>query len=274
MWCKVKDLDIHYKVYGEGRPLVIIHGYGIDHQSMTGCMEPLFTDRKGWRRIYPDLPGMGLTKGKSWLYNSDQMLEVINTFIDTVIPGECFTLCGYSYGGYLARGVVHNKRAMIDGIFLLCPVIDANHSNRNLPQHTCLVKDEAFFDDKNGNICYIEFESYAVVQNQYTWERNLAEMQAGVNLADQDFLDHLAKKGYSYSFDVDDLPLPFEKPALLLTGRQDSIVGYRDAWKITKNYPRCTYAVLDCAGHILQIEQSKLFNAMVHEWLDRVEEGI
>jgi hypothetical protein len=32
--------------------------------------------------------------------------------------------------------------------------------------------------------------------------------------------------------------------------------------------------VLDRAGHNLQIEQSRLFTALVHEWLDRVEEEL
>ena len=33
-----------------------------------------------------------------------------------------------------------------------------------------------------------------------------------------------------------------------------------------------TYAVLDKAGHDLEIEQEKAFNILVNEWLDRVEE--
>lgn len=63
----------------------------------------------------------------------------------------------------------------------------------------------------------------------------------------------------------------FSKLALLLLGRQDSAVGYRDAWKIIENYPRATFAILDTAGHILQIEQEELFNALTNDWLDRVE---
>ena len=55
-------------------------------------------------------------------------------------------------------------------------------------------------------------------------------------------------------------------------GRQDATVGYRDAWELIENYPRGTFAILDRAGHNLQIEQEGLFNALVNEWLDRVEE--
>jgi pimeloyl-ACP methyl ester carboxylesterase len=38
-------------------------------------------------------------------------------------------------------------------------------------------------------------------------------------------------------------------------------------------YPRGSYVVLDRAGHNLQIEQPIVFNALVNEWLDRVEEA-
>jgi pimeloyl-ACP methyl ester carboxylesterase len=65
----------------------------------------------------------------------------------------------------------------------------------------------------------------------------------------------------------------FKAPTLIIAGRQDSAVGYRDMWSILENYPRGTFAVLDRAGHDLQIEQEGLFNALVNEWLNRVEES-
>jgi pimeloyl-ACP methyl ester carboxylesterase len=84
----------------------------------------------------------------------------------------------------------------------------------------------------------------------------------------------LKSHGYAFSFDVDAVAAPFEKPVLILAGRQDGIVGYRDAWGILENYPRATFAVLDRAGHNLQIEQERLFNALVGDWLERVEEQL
>ena len=58
---------------------------------------------------------------------------------------------------------------------------------------------------------------------------------------------------------------------LFLLGRQDSSLEYRDAWKIIKNYQRATFAILDTAGNILQIEQEDLFNSLTNDWLNRVE---
>ena len=64
----------------------------------------------------------------------------------------------------------------------------------------------------------------------------------------------------------------FGKPTLVLTGRQDSHVGYKDGWRVLEKYPRATYAVLDRAGHALGVEQKELFQTLIQEWLDRVEE--
>jgi len=62
----------------------------------------------------------------------------------------------------------------------------------------------------------------------------------------------------------------FKKPTVILLGRQDSSVGYKDAWTTLDNYTRATFAVLDRAGHNLQIEQVELFNSLVTEWIVRV----
>lgn len=48
-------------------------------------------------------------------------------------------------------------------------------------------------------------------------------------------------------------------------------MGYLDAWQLLEKYPRATFAVLDMAGHNLQIEQPDIFEALVDNWLDRLE---
>jgi pimeloyl-ACP methyl ester carboxylesterase len=77
---------------------------------------------------------------------------------------------------------------------------------------------------------------------------------------------------YAFSFDVDHVPEPFSGPSLIITGRQDAVVGYRDAWNIVEKYPRATYDVLDRAGHLLE-DKTDLVNVLINDWLDRVEES-
>jgi len=233
-------------------------------------MEPIFKNRDGWLRIYPDLPGMGRTQAGEWINSADQMLEVILEFIDQVIPEQSFTLVGHSYAGYLARGIVYHRKQAVKGLFLLAPWIKYYQKDRIIPEKVTLVEDPILLaqlapDEAEG------FAFGAVVQNQKNWERFRKEWIPGMLAHDPQFfaqiLDHSA-----FSFDVDTLSEPFVKPTLILTGKQDHISGYQNQLDILENYPRATYVVLDRAGHRLQIEQEKLFNVLVDEWLERVEE--
>ncbi|MFX1444420.1 MAG: alpha/beta fold hydrolase [Promethearchaeota archaeon] len=270
MQCKLKKVTIYYEVYGEGHPILMLHGFEVDHRVLKGCMEPIFDHKPRYKRFYFDLPGMGKTAGESWIKNSDQMLDIVIEFIDKIIPNQTFIIVSESYGSYLARGVILRKYEFVEGVLFICPVIFARPNARNLPKHVILVKDPELL----SNLTKFEaedFENIAVIQNRRIWEKYRNEFFSGVEVSDKSFLESMWNMGYPYSFNVDIMIGKFDKPALFLMGRQDSIVGYRDAWKIIEQYPRASFVILDQAGHILQIEKEKLFNSLVGEWLDRIE---
>lgn len=272
MECTLENITIYYETFGEGRPIIMLHGWPIDHRHMVSDMEPLFERREGWKRIYPDLPGMGNTPGMDWITHQDQMLDITLEFIDEVAPGQRFVVVGASYGGYLARGVVHRRADMMDGLLLTVPVIRARDNERTLPPHVTLVEDPALTSELESD----EKEAFleiAVVQSQELLEVMRTDIFPAFEVADHEFLSKL-RENYAFSFDVDALAEPFAGPTLFLMGRQDAVCGYRDAWKILENYPRGTFAVLDRAGHGLGTEQRNLSYALVREWLDRVEEYV
>jgi pimeloyl-ACP methyl ester carboxylesterase len=215
-------------------------------------------------RLYPDLPGTGRTPGVDRLATHDQMLDVVLAFIDTVIPAQRFVVAGLSYGGYLARGVVYHRAASIDGVLLCAPQVKAEPAQAHLPPRATIVEDPALAAEL-GPVAGL-----VVVQSQRVAEamRNVLEE---VQLADHAFNARLEESA-PFSFDVDRLPTPFGGPTLMLTARQDHLCGYRDAWELLDTYPRATFAVLNWAGHFVNIEQEVLCQALMREWLDRVEE--
>jgi len=270
MECSLGNITVYYETLGEGRPIFMLHGWPLDHRHMVRLLEPLFTHRDGWKRIYPDLPGMGKTPGLDWITHQDQMLDIALEFIGKVAPGQRFVVAGTSYGGYLARGVAYRKAATMNGLLLIVPVIRARATERTLPPHVALVEDprltsELEPDEAEG------FLEIAVVQSRDLLDSMRADIFPALEVADHEFLARL-RENYAFSFDVDALPEPFAGPTLMLMGRQDAVCGYQDAWEILESYPRGTFVVLDCAGHCLGVEQKDSFNALVSEWLDRVEE--
>jgi pimeloyl-ACP methyl ester carboxylesterase len=261
--CDLGDIEIFYETCGAGRPIVMVPGIPSDHGVMQRFMEPLFPQREGWRRLYPDLPGTGRSPALERLATHDQMLDAMLAFIDTVIPGQRFVLAGYSYGGYLARGVLYHRAASVDGLLLCAPAVTAPPAH--LPEKTALVEDPVLVARLDPGIA-----SLVVVQSPAVVEA-VGVVEAEVQLADHAFIARLDEAG-PFSFGVETLPAPFGAPTLILTGRQDHICGYRDAWELLDNYPRATFAVLDRAGHFVNIEQDGLCQALMREWLDRVEE--
>jgi pimeloyl-ACP methyl ester carboxylesterase len=104
MECQIGDTTVYYEEHGVGRPLLMLHGSPLDHRHIANDIEPLFEHRNGWRRLYPDLPGMGKTRAAVEISNQDQVLNVVIAFLDTIAPGERFVVAGTSYGACVRLG--------------------------------------------------------------------------------------------------------------------------------------------------------------------------
>ncbi len=264
MECQIQGRSVYYKVIGEGRPLLTISGIPSDHHIIESWLEPLFENRPGWQRIYFDLPGTGTTSGTG-ITHIDQVLELVCEFIDAVLPDQHFTLLGLSAGGYLAQGVVTRKARFMDGLCLLVPWLN-EHEDDDLPARMTIYKDVEAMAQLSPDDAE-KLSGLAVVQNQKVvdWYRDVViRARQGTNKS------QIEER--VFSFDLEAALDPFEKPTLILTGRQDRHVGYQDAWHVLEKFPRATFAVLDRAGHALGVEQENLFRVLIHEWLDRVAE--
>jgi pimeloyl-ACP methyl ester carboxylesterase len=264
----VRGIPVNYEEFGEGRTVVLLHGFGLDHRFTVHHYEPLFEDRPGWRRIHPDMPGMGRTPAPDWLVSEDQMLDVLLDFVEAVAPGEPLVVIGSSWGAYLARGLADRRADRLDGLMLVVPVVHADRDTRDLPPRSVLVTDpDVVADLAPGEETWLEVN---VIQTAETLAAFRAAIKPGTDAADAGFLERMTPR-YGYSFE-DELTTPIPAPTLIVAGRQDSICGYRDAWQLLDHLPRASYVVLDRAGHALEDEQPTLFRALAGEWLDRVKE--
>lgn len=268
MICRIKDAEIYYEIIGEEQPVIIIHGCAPDHRLMKRCMESVFQKYKGHQRIYIDLPGMGKSNAPDWINSSEHMLELLLACIEKIIPAKNFLLVGESYGGYLARGILTKLFERVNGLLLVCPVVVAEQEKRNRPNKQVIVQDKEFLNKLTSTVRE-EFCELAVVANEYTYTRFKEEIKPGLDIANYEFIERLQQ---NYSLTMNLHHKKYEKPVLLLAGRQDISVGYQDIIEIIDGYPRATLAVLDKAGHNLQIEQPELFESLVGEWITRTNQ--
>jgi pimeloyl-ACP methyl ester carboxylesterase len=253
------DVRVHYVEHGAGFPVLALHGAGVDHREVMACLEPVFASLTGYRRVYPDLPGMGRTPAPETVRSADDVVDVLLAFTDGVIGDQPLVVVGHSAGGYFAQSIAERIPERMVGLALLCPLLSGTH---DVPVHDVVVG--------SGSIGDAGFRDYFTVQTAETLQRYESYVVPGAGLADQSALERIGERWELSARPQDQAPHGW--PALLVTGRQDSTVGYVRAWELLQHYPRATFAVLDRAGHALPHEQPELLRALVTEWLDRVQE--
>jgi pimeloyl-ACP methyl ester carboxylesterase len=257
--------DLYYEIYGEGLPFVILHGWGVDHNILSHCMESMFAEYPmPIQRIYIDLPGMGRSPAASHIRTSAHVLDALAALLDELIPGQRFLLMGESYGGYLARGMVKQSASRIAGLILLCPLMIPGNRQGNVEPLRVMERDEAFLGTLSEED-RASFEYLNVILTESVWNRFRDEILEALRHQNTHFLTEVLDG--AFSFDVDELEEPFAAPCLILTGRQDTEVGWRDQFKLMDIYPNATFAALNRAGHNLQIEQPEQFLSIMRHWL-------
>jgi pimeloyl-ACP methyl ester carboxylesterase len=256
----IGDVPMHYVEHGDGLPVLALHGAGVDHREVMGCLDPVF-DAPGYRRVYPDLPGMGRTPAPDTIGSADDVLDVLLGFIDGVIGGQPLLVAGHSAGGYYAQAIAGRRPEQVVGLALLCPLVADIH---DLPEHNVVYG--------SGSIGDAGFRDYFTVHTAQTLDRYQRYVEPAARLADQSALARIGQR-----WELTAMPQQnglYRHPTLIVTGRQDSAVGYARAWEMLEQFPHATFAVLDRAGHALPHEQPGLVRALVTEWLDRVQERL
>jgi pimeloyl-ACP methyl ester carboxylesterase len=253
--CRIGDVAVYYVAHGEGTPVLVLHGAGVDHRETEACFEPVFGEHHRHRRIYPDLPGMGRTAAPASLRSADDVLDTLLRFTDEVVGPDSALLIGHSAGAYYAQGIAARRPARIAGLALICPLLARV---RDVPAHRAVVAADDLGDE--------EFRSYFVVQTPAMLDRYERFVAPAVPLVDHAALERIGER---WELSTPDSP-PYDGPTLVVAGRQDSTVGYAAAADLLDYYPRASLAVLDGTGHALPHEQPNLLLSLIDDWLVRV----
>lgn len=271
MECTIGTIHAYYEIHGEGIPIVLLHGWGVDHRLLKGWIEPLFESlKKRFKRIYIDLPGMGKTSVDESIKSTDDMRTFLSAFIKQIIPNENYLLVGKSYGGYLARGLAAIDNEHISGMFLLCPLVFCETQLEHAPKRT-VIEIEQGIESIVPKEEWGYFDLFHVKQTESVWNSYKEHILPGTKVANYEFLNSVLEKNRRYKDVIDSPENQYIFPTVFLTGRQDWCVGYADLFTILEQYKRASYLVIDSAGHNLEYEQPNIVKIHFIKWLEEVE---
>lgn len=254
---------------GRGTPLIVVHGNGVDHRlllPLDDCFE-----EGGWERIYLDLPGFGATPALPGAGGLPELAHWLVAAVDSLIGSRPFAILANSLGGLLAMHLAALVTDRVLGVALLAPAVHADRAHRALPDASVVERDDALLDtlspaDRDA------FTAIATRQTATSWEAFRDHALPGIRAADADAMQRLAA---NYELPGERVVSPLDEvgPVLIVTGRQDHIVGYRDQFTLADRTRSASYAVIDGAGHNVHLEQPVVVDALVRSWAERVHRG-
>ncbi|GAA3532749.1 hydrolase [Aeromicrobium flavum] len=258
---------MHVVERGTGTPLVLLHGFGVDHRLLLP-LDPAVEAAGGWRRLYVDLPGHGRSPAGD-VASTEGVAAAVRDELARRLGDEPFAILGNSFGAMVARRIAHDQRDRVLGLATIAGAFVAEHDRRTVPEQQVLVEDAAVVASLGD--AGADYAEVAVIQTRENAQAYTEHALPGVIAADQDAMERIARR-YALEAEPEEAsPEPFAAPTLIVTARQDQVVGYEDAWARVEHYPRATFAVLDAAGHNVHLDQPALVAALVTDWLRRVD---
>ena len=105
-----KGLPIHYTIYGEGLPLIFLHGFN-ENSHVWDSIIPSVS--KSYQCVVIDLPGFGKSPLPSSL-TIKYMADSVHRVIEDLAPGKPIVI-GHSMGGYVTLEVAHHYPGLLSG---------------------------------------------------------------------------------------------------------------------------------------------------------------
>lgn len=254
--------------HGSGTPILIIHGFCVDHHLMFALDSTLAASGK-WKRVYIDLPGMGQSVAGPEIDSADAVAEAVVAFAREKFGNERFAVIGNSFGGMIARHVVAEFGTQVLGVALLCPAVVGDRNARTLPPKTVLQGDQSLLESLDAED-RADYEEMAVVQSRENWNAFRDFVLPGLRAFDSTAIERISGS-YALSVEPEERMPEFEGPALFIMGRQDHVVGFQDQLGLAEHYLQSSVTVLDRAGHNAHLDQPRITSVLFEEWLLRME---
>jgi 3-oxoadipate enol-lactonase len=110
----VHGVNLAVEVQGEGPAILFVHAYPLDRTMWRELIDGL----DGYRRIAPDLRGMGQSDAPDLGYSMSTYAADLAALLDSLGVDQV-VLCGLSMGGYIAFEFLRRWRSRVRGLVLM-----------------------------------------------------------------------------------------------------------------------------------------------------------
>lgn len=243
---EIDGIPVHYRISGEGKPVVLIHGTGASLHTWEKWTEVL---EQEFKVISLDIPGFGITgPNKAGNYTLEYYAAFLDNFLQK-INVDTFAIAGNSLGGAISWTYTTLHPEKVEKLILL----DATGypSNKEPPLAFKLAKNpitsslllnitpKSLFETSIKDVYYNQKLVTPKLINQY-YELYLRKGNR------QAFIDRVNTEVYKDPSQIKTIKCP----TLIQWGKHDRWVLVENAYKFEQDIPDSKLIIYEHAGHV------------------------
>ncbi len=263
---RLADSTLSYVEAGQGQPLVLVHGFPLDHSMWRYQIAEL---SKTLRVIAVDLPGFGQSTAPNEPMSIIGFADRLAEFCDRLGMTEKFILGGLSMGGSislqfalrhghrLSHLILCDCRAAVDSPDTRKTRLElADRVLREGPEFVAQAMPGRLFSPES-----LERQPETVAAIQAVIRTTSRESVAGGSRALAEREDVVAR-----------LP-EIAMPTLIVVGREDIISTVQEMRQMALSIPQAMLVEIPRAGHMAPLEAPAIVNAEIIQWLSNVNKS-
>lgn len=257
---RVNDITLNVLDEGAGAPVLLVHGFPLDHTMWLAQIHDLAKD---YRVIAPDLQGFGNSDVVADSVTMEQFADDLDALLTVLDVQQPVTLCGLSMGGYIAWQFARKFPQRLRSLILCDTRADAD-SAEGIEARNKLAR---LVQEKGSTVA-----ANALLPKLFA-PQTAQDNPAVIESTQQVILGTTPRgiaaglSGMAQRPDVTDWLPSIAVPTLVLVGEHDLISPPETMHAIAERIPGSVYHVVPNAGHMAPLENPENVNAAIRQFL-------
>lgn len=257
----VNGIEVAYQESGSGPPLLLLHGFSLDHTIWSAQAEAL---SRSYRVLCPDMRGMGRTTHAGGAITLEMMADDMAAFLGA-LDISAAAVAGFSMGGYvlLQMAVRHPLMVRACGFVSTRAAADSEEGKQARLRQMRLVIDE-------GMAPFAAEFLPALFSPGYLSSHPL-EAEATRRVVTSQVPNHIAALIDANRRRADMTPRLGEiaVPCVVLGGTADALIPVAQMRALQEGLPDSVYEMIEGAGHTTPLESASRVTFQLDQLLQR-----
>lgn len=257
MILEYKGINIFYNVTGQGKAIVLLHGFLEDH-SMWNDAEIILS--KKHKVISIDLLGHGKTGCIGYVHTMSQMADAVKAVLDHLKVTQ-YTFIGHSMGGYVALDFAKRFTESIEGLCLLNSTYEADDEERKLLR----TRANKMIQTNFKNMVRMSFANLFSAESKTTYQAEYeSALQIALNTSLQGYM--AGQEGMKIRADFSDFFAEASLKKIILLGKKDTVLNAKKMIQFTKEHNIKTHVFSQ--GHMSHIENREEYLQKITHFIE------